>query len=64
LVADGLESAAKMMRAAARLHRHHAPWQSRRQLDHTFAVHPPAQDNTPRRIQSRDAAAVLAQVDP
>jgi hypothetical protein len=64
LVANAMERAAEMVRATASLHRHDARGQARSQLDHTIAVHPPAQDDPPCRIQSRDAAAIFAQVDP
>src|SRR5438477_2259264 len=59
-----LQKPAEMMRAAARLHRDYAGWQARRKLHHVVTVQAPAQNNPAGCVQSCDAAAVLAQVDP
>jgi hypothetical protein len=58
------QDAAKVMSAAARLHRHHTGCQSSRQPDDPVSTHPPPQHHATGLVQTRNAAAVLAKIDP
>ena len=53
-----------MMSATTRFHRNDARRQTAGKLHHAHSVHTPPNDNAPAIVQSHDAAAVLAQVDP
>src|ERR1700749_627573 len=53
-----------MMRTAARFHRHGAAPKNVDEPRHRTAPHPTPQNNPARGIQSRQAARVLAQIDP
>jgi hypothetical protein len=53
-----------MVRATARLHRYDAARQLGRERHHALPPHPSAHHYTPGCVQSDNAAAVLAQVDP
>jgi hypothetical protein len=64
LVTVAAKQTAKMMRAAARFHRHHAARHPRGELDHAVSAQPPTQDHPSGYVQTHDAAAVLAQINP
>jgi hypothetical protein len=51
------------MRAATRFHRDDARRELRTKRDDGFAAHAPAHRNLAVRIQTNDAAAVLAEID-
>jgi hypothetical protein len=53
-----------MVGPAASLHRHHAGRQLLAEPDNPVARHAPAQDHATRLVETRDAAAVLAQINP
>src|SRR5579859_6896585 len=53
-----------MVRTTARLHRHDAARQLLRKRRNALRSHPASFDYRPSAVQTRDAAAVLAQVDP
>src|SRR3954471_5333143 len=63
-VALGLENAAEMVSAAARLHRDNTRGQAGRELDDALPPQAPAHDDTPGTVQTPRTAAVLAQVNP
>src|ERR1700682_4571307 len=53
-----------MVRAAACFHRHGAATKTVDETLHRTAPHPTPQNNPARRVQTRQAARVLAQIDP
>src|ERR1700716_3952564 len=53
-----------MVRAAACFHRHGAATKTVDETLHRTAPHPTPQNNPARRVQTRQAAGVLAQIDP
>src|SRR6266513_1161799 len=53
-----------MLRAAACFHRHGAATKTVDETLHRTAPHPTPQNNPTRRVQTRQAAGVLAQIDP
>src|SRR3981081_3535331 len=53
-----------MVRAAACFHRHGAATKTVDEPLHRTAPHPTPQNNPARRVQTRQAAGVLAQIDP
>src|SRR4030095_4169450 len=54
---------AEMVRPAARLHRHRAYLQPRREPQQRLSLQSPAQHDCPRLIQARQAAQVLAEIN-
>jgi hypothetical protein len=55
--------AAQVMGATAGFHRHHARRPSAGEFHDRLALHPPAQHDMPRCIESSHAADILAEVD-
>src|SRR3954466_10837291 len=64
LVPLAAQDAAEVVSAAAGLHRHDARRQAGRELDHALPAQAPAHDNAPSVVQARQAAAVLAKINP
>jgi hypothetical protein len=64
LVTVVAKQTAKMMRTTTDFHRHHAARHPRGKLDHAVSAQPPTYDNTSGWVQSHDAAAILAQINP